>query len=59
MILCDRSFFAMAKNGVGVIGVSGASGSFSIAGLLQISVSRGSCSGSDLLFCACVWTTTL
>ena len=48
--ICDKSFFATVKNGVGVMGVSGARGSFSIAGLLQMAVSRRSCSGSDLLF---------
>ena len=53
---CDRSFFAMAKNGVGVIGVSSASSSFSSAGLLQMVMSRGSCSGSDSLLCMCVGT---
>ena len=53
---CDRLFFAMAKNGVGVIGVSGARGSFSNAGLLWMAVLRGSCSGSDSLLCAHVGT---
>ena len=46
---CDRSFFAMAKNGVGVIGVSSASSSFSSAGLLQMVTFKGSFSVSELL----------
>ncbi len=50
--ICDKSFFATAKNGVGMMGVSGARGSFSMAGLLWMTVSRGSCSGSDSLLCA-------
>ena len=56
--ICDKSFFMTAKNGVGVIGVSGARGSFSIAGVLQVATSRGSCSGSDSLFHARVGTST-
>ncbi len=52
--ICDKLFFATVKNGVGVTGVSGASGSFSMVGLLQMAVSRGSCSGSDLLLHVCV-----
>ena len=56
--ICDKSFFATAKNGVGVIGVSGASGSFNIAGLLRMVIPRGSCSSSDSLFRACVGTST-
>ncbi len=47
-----------AKNGVGVMGVLGARGSFNMAGLLRIAVSRGSCSGSDSLFHAHVGTST-
>jgi len=50
---CDRSVFVIAKNGVGVIGVSGARGSFSSAGLLQMVMSRGSSSGSDSLLHVC------
>ncbi len=49
----DKSFFATAKNGVGVMGVSGARGSFSMAGLLRMIVLRGSCSGSDSLSHVC------
>ncbi len=33
VMLCERSFFAMAKNGVCLVGVVGARGSFNIAGL--------------------------
>ncbi len=58
IILCDRSFFAIAKNGVCVTGVVGVRGSFSIVGLLRIVISRGSCSGSDSLFHAQVGTST-
>ncbi len=57
--ICDRSFFATAKNGVGVMGVSGASGSLRRAGLLWIVMSRGSFSGSDSLSCVHVGTLTL
>ncbi len=56
--ICDKLFFVIAKNGVGVIGVSGVRGSFSMAGLLRIAVSRGSCSGSDSLLHVCVGTLT-
>ena len=56
--LCDRSLFEMVKNGVCVMGVAGARGSFSIAGLLRMVTSRGSCSGSDSLLRACVGTST-
>jgi len=42
-----------------MMGVSGARGSFSIAGLLQMVVSRGSCSGLDLLLCVCMGTLML
>ena len=49
MVNCERSLFAIVKNGVREVGVSGASGSFSNAGLLQIVMSRGSFSVSDLL----------
>ncbi len=58
VILCERSLFVMAKNGVCVMGVVGARGSFSVAGLLRIVISRGSCSGSDLLLHVCVGTST-
>src|SRR6266446_1514133 len=50
-MLCDRSLFAIAKNGFCVIGVVGASGSLMIAGLFQIVTFRGSCSVSDSLCC--------
>ncbi len=49
VMLCERSLFAMAKNGVYVVGVVGARGSFSIAGLWWIVTSRVSGSGSDSL----------
>ncbi len=49
MVNCERLLFAIAKNGVGTVGVSGASGSFSSAGLLWIVTSKGSLSVSDLL----------
>ena len=57
-MLCDRSLFAMAKNGVCVVGVIGTSGSFSVMGLLWMVTSRGSCSGSDSLLCVHVGTST-
>ncbi len=57
-ILCDKSLFEIAKNGVCMTGVTGARGSFSIAGLLQMVMSRGSCSGSDLLLRMQVGTST-
>ncbi len=47
--ICDKSFFVIVKNGVGAMGVSGVRGSFSMAGLLWLAVSRGSHSGSDSL----------
>ncbi len=50
VMLCDRSLFAIAKNGVCVVGVIGARGSFSTAGLLWMVVLRGSCSDSDSLW---------
>ncbi len=53
VILCERSLFAIAKNGVCMVGVVGARGSFSIAGLLQMVMSKGSCSGSDSLLRVC------
>ena len=59
---CERSFFVMEKNGVGVTGVSSAKGSFSSAGLLWIVIFRGSLSMSDLLFGAsvvCLGSSTL
>ena len=49
----------MVKNGVGVTGVSGVRGSFSIAGLLWMVVLRGSCSGSDSLLHVHMGTLTL
>ncbi len=49
VILCDRLLFAIAKNGVCVTGVVGARGSFTIAGLFRMVISRGSCSISDSL----------
>ncbi len=49
MILCDKSLFAMAKNGVCVVGIIGARGSFISAGLFQMAKSNGSCSVSDSL----------
>ena len=57
-MLCDRSLFVTAKNGFCVIGVVGASGSFMIAGLFRMVISRGSCSVSDSLCCVRVWTLT-
>ena len=57
--ICDRLFFTMVKNGVGVIGVSGVSGSFTSAGLLWMVTSRGSFSGSDSLSCVHVGILTL
>ena len=59
MMLCDRSLFVIAKNGVCVVGVTGARGSFSIVGLLWMLMSRGSCSGSDSLLHVCIGTLTL
>ena len=59
MILCNRLLFDMAGNGVCVMGVIGARGSFSMVGLLWIVISRGSCSGSDLLLRAWVGTSML
>ncbi len=56
--ICDRLFFATAKNGMGVMGVSGASGSFKSVGLLQIVSFRGSFSSSDSLSCVRVGTST-
>ncbi len=44
VMLCDRSLFVIAKNGVCVVGVIGASGSFMMAGLFWIAISRRSCS---------------
>ncbi len=58
MILCDRLLFAIVKNGFCVIGVIGVSGSFMMAGLFQIVMSRGSCSMSDSLCCVQVGTST-
>src|SRR6266403_1905882 len=49
VILCERSLFAIAKNGVIVTGVVGARGSFNIVGLLWMVISRGSGSVSDSL----------
>ncbi len=57
-MLCDRSLFAIAKNGFCVVRVVGASGSLMMAGLFQIVTSRGSCSVSDSLCCARVGTST-
>ncbi len=58
MMLCVRSLFAIAKNGFCVIGVAGASGSFMMAGLFRIVISRGSCSVSDSLCCVQMGTST-
>ena len=58
MILCDRLLFEMAKNGVCVVGVVGASGSFMIAGLFRIAMFRESCSVSDSLWCVRLGTST-
>ncbi len=49
MINCERSLFAIAKNGVRELGVSGASGSFISAGLIWIVTSKVSFSVSDSL----------
>ncbi len=57
-MLCDRSLFAIAKNGFCVVRVVGASGSLMMAGLFQIVTFRGSCSVSDSLCCAQVGTST-
>ncbi len=46
---CERSLFVMAKNGIGMVGVSSDRGSFSSAGLLWIVMFKGSFSVSDLL----------
>ncbi len=59
VMLCDRSLFAIAKNGFCVIGVVGASGSFMMAGLFRMVTSRGSCSVSDSLCCVQVGTSML
>ncbi len=58
-ILCDRLLFTMAKNGFCVTSVVGVSGSFMIAGLFRMVMFRGSCSVSDLLWCAQLGTLTL
>ncbi len=44
MVNCERLLFAIAKNGVGTVGVPGASGSFSSAGLLWIQCVTAKCS---------------
>ncbi len=59
VILCDRSLFAMAKNGIYVIGVVSVRGSFMVIGLFRMVISRGSCSVSDSLCCVRVGTSTL
>ncbi len=58
-MLCDRSLFEIAKNGLCLMGVAGARGSFSRVGLLRIVISRGSCSDSDLLLRVHVGTSML
>ena len=58
MMLCDRLLFEMAKNGVCITGVVGASGSFVMAGLFRMVISRESCSVSDLLCCVQLGTST-
>ncbi len=58
VILCEKSLFVMVKNGVCVIGIVGARGSFSIAGLWWMATSRVSGSGSDSLLCVCMGTLT-
>ncbi len=57
-MLCDRSLFAIAKNGVCVVGVIGARGSFISVGLFQMAKSKGSGSVSDSLCCVRVGTST-
>ncbi len=46
---CDRLLFVIAKNGMGVMGVSGVRGSFNSAGLLRMVTFKGSFSVSDSL----------
>ncbi len=58
MMLCVRLLFAIVKNGFCMTGVVGASGSFMMAGLFRIVMSRGSCSISDSLCCNRVGTST-
>src|SRR6266446_8496315 len=53
VMLCEKSLFAIAKNGVEVAGVTDAEGSFSVVGLLRMVMSRGSGSVSDSLFHVC------
>ncbi len=58
MMLCDRLLFEIAKNGVCVTGVVGVRGSFIIAGVFRIAISRESCSVSDSLCCVQLGTLT-
>ena len=58
VMLCEKSLFAIAKNGFCVVGVVGARGFFSIAGLWQIAMLRASGSGSNSLLRVCVGTST-
>ena len=58
VMLCERSLFAMLKNGVWVSGVGGARGSLMFTGLFRMVMSSGSCSVSESLCRVQVGTST-